>query len=242
MSFSLTTVKNDLDLSLRRLFDLIAPRRCVVCGHRLSVYEEYLCAVCDWQLPRTNFAAHPYNNPVAHYFFGRIPVERAASWLYYRSKDRTGGIVRQAKYLGRDDICRWLGEAAAREFAEENFFEGIDAIVPVPLTRKRRRKRGYNQCYEIARGIAAVTGIKIIDGAVRRVLFNRSQATLRGAARRNNVEGVFRLVKPERLAGKHVLLVDDIVTTGATLLSCAGEVSKAGDVLISIMTICKSAT
>ncbi len=231
-----------MEIFLRRIFDFIAPRRCEVCGRRLSVHEEHLCVVCNWQLPRTGLAEKPYDNPVVQYFLGQIPLERAASWLYYRSKDKVGGIVRKAKYLGRDDICRWLGEAAAKEFAAENFFEGIDVIVPVPLTRRRRRKRGYNQCYEIARGISAVTGIKVADGAVRRVRFTQSQARLRGEARRTNVDDAFRLVRPERLAGKHVLLVDDIVTTGATLLACAREVSKADNVVISVMTICKSAT
>ena len=126
---------------------------------------------------------------------------------------------------------------AAAEFAAHGFFDGVDAIVPVPLARKRMRERGYNQAFEIARGISAVTRMPIIDKAVIRESFKRSQTKMNRWQRNENVEGVFSLVDGSALTGKHILIIDDVVTTGATVVSCARELMKAGDVRFSVMSL-----
>ncbi len=222
---------------LRSVLDFISPRSCRICGNRLSVNEEEICTVCNWQLPRTHYAETAEDNPVARLFWGRLPLERAASWLYYQSQSPASRLIYELKYHGKGEIGEWLGRISATELMQNSFFEGIDVIVPVPITWRRKWQRGYNQSMEIARGISAVTGLKIVNGAVKRCHFNGSQTHLSSAERQRNVEGAFRLVRPERIAGKHILLVDDILTSGATLSACGEELAKAADVRISIMTI-----
>ncbi len=225
---------------LRRILDFIYPRTCSVCGQRLTVSEDYICAVCDWRLPRTYFADNPEDNPLVRVVMGRYTLVRAASWLYYRSHNDISRLVQKAKYSGRSDICRWLGSAAASEFQEKGFFEGIDVIVPVPLTLQRRIKRGYNQSREIARGISSVTGIKVVSNAVRRKHFRTSQTHLNALQRMDNVGDAFELRRPDSLSNKHILIVDDIITTGATVTSCGMEIAKASNTRISVMSICKT--
>ncbi len=226
-----------MNLLWRRILDFIDPRMCVVCGHPLALREETVCMACNWQLPRTKYVENPYDNRMAKSFYGQFPIERAAGWFFYVAKDRVAQLIYRAKYYGDRHLCVWLGEAAAREFDNHDFFRGIDVIVPTPLTRRRKWQRGYNQSEYIARGVARMTGLPIVTNAVRRVRFSKSQTLLRGDERVKNVMNVFELTRPEKLRGKHILLIDDIVTTGATLSSCGREIAKAGGVKISVMSI-----
>ena len=120
---------------------------------------------------------------------------------------------------------------------DEGFFEGIDVIVPMPITKSRRRERGYNQSEEFARGIAELTEIPVATDVVERLSFGISQTKLNHWERRENVENVFHLINGESISNRHVLLVDDIMTTGSTIISCGSELLKAGNVKISILTI-----
>ncbi len=220
---------------LQSFLDFVCPRPCIVCGDRLAVSEQEICTVCNWHLPRTDFADSLYDNPLAQLFWAQLPVERAATLIYYHPHSLTSNLIYEAKYHGRRDVCHWLGQTFAREYMEREFFAGIDAIVPMPLTRWRRWQRGYNQSKEIARGIASVCRLPIIDKAVKRLHFKVSQTRLNTLERKENVCDAFRLVRPELIRGKHILLVDDIITTGSTMLACGKELAKAGDVRISIM-------
>ncbi len=222
---------------LRHILDFVYPRLCVMCGNRLTVNETCICTVCDWHLPRTGYVAEPYNNRMTRLFFGQFPIERAAAWFFYMSHSATSHLIYKAKYYGNRDLCFWLGATSAKEFLDENFFKDIDAIIPMPVTAKRKRERGYNQCYEIARGITSITHIPIIDGAVKRINFVKSQTQLNDFERHLNVQNAFRLVNPELLKGKHILLLDDVVTTGSTISSCGREIAKAGNMRISVMAI-----
>ncbi len=222
---------------LRATLDFLAPRACVMCGARLAIDEDVLCAACNWQLPRTYYAAKPYDNPMALPFYGQFPFVRGAGWFFYSSKDNVVKVIHRAKYYGDSALCQWLGRAAATEFLAYDFFAGIDVIVPMPLTRSRRRWRGYNQCYEIAKGVAAYTGLPIVANAVQRVHFKHSQTMASGAERRENVRDAFRLKRPAAIEGKHILLIDDVVTTGSTISSCGRAIATAGNVQITVMTI-----
>ncbi len=222
---------------VRHLRDFVYPRACVVCGCRLTVTEEVLCTACNWLLPRTRYVENAQENRMTQLFMGQFPLERAAGWFFYTSADPTVRLIHNAKYYGDVDLCYWLGQTAAKEFLPYDFFGGIDVIVPLPLTWRRKWERGYNQCYEIARGIASVTGLRIENKAVKRIYFEKSQTLLKGDDRLSNVIDAFKMNRPEKLRGKHILLFDDVVTTGATLSSCGRELAKAGDVRISVMTI-----
>lgn len=220
-----------------RLLDLISPRLCVICGHRLSVTEEVICSKCNLHLPRTFFQQAPYENVMAKLFWGQIPVERAAALFYFEAHAETANIIYELKYRNHPEIGEVMGRMMARELQSTGFFDGIDAIVPVPLAKKRQRQRGYNQSVEIARGVSAVTGLPIYNKVVRRTVFEGSQTNKGRWERNENVEKVFELADDDNIDGKHLLIIDDVVTTGATVIACAKELVRAGDVKVSVLAL-----
>lgn len=220
-----------------RLLDLVAPRACAVCGQRLAIDEDIVCASCNMQMPRTGYHLHPEDNEMCRLFWARINVVRAAALFFYQPESRESSMIYALKYHNKPEIGCLLGRMAAKEWQEAGFFDGIDTIVPVPLNRRRQARRGYNQSLEIARGIAAATLIGIAGKAVERVRATESQTMMNPLQRRGNVEDAFSLVHPDAVAGKHVLIVDDIVTTGATVCACGKELMKAGGVRISVLSL-----
>lgn len=220
-----------------RLLDVVAPRLCVVCGRRLSLSESVLCASCNMHLPRTGFQLNANDNPMARLFWGLVPVERAAALFFYEAASPTSRIIYDLKYHDHPEIGVEMGRLLGREFADAAFFDGIDAIVPVPLSRSRQRHRGYNQSRCIAKGIADTTGLPLCDKALRRTKFKKSQTQMRHWERQENVADVFMLRDAEVVSGKHLLLVDDVVTTGATMAACARELLKAGGVRLSFLSL-----
>lgn len=220
-----------------RLTDLIAPRTCLVCGRRLSVGEAWLCTICNLRLPRTNHQQEAYDNEMARMFWGRVPIERCGALFFYKSGSDVSQLIYNIKYGDRPDVAKVLGQMAAKEFQDSGFFEDINLIVPTPLSWHRRVQRGYNQSTLIAEGVHRITGIPVERHAVRRLHFQDSQTHRFRWERNDNVEGAFQLVRPQRLAGRHVLLVDDIATSGATLCACATEMMHAPNLKISILTL-----
>ena len=220
-----------------RLLDLISPRCCVVCGHRLSVTEYTLCARCNFHLPRTDFYKDAYENELARLFWGQIPIERATAFFYYEAHAETANILYELKYKDHPEIGEVMGRMLAKEIHPSGFFDGIDGIVPIPLAKKRQRQRGYNQSKEIAKGISEITGLPIFDKVVRRTTYEGSQTTKGRWERNENVEHVFELIAPETIQGRHLLLIDDVVTTGATVIACAKELLKTANVKISVLTL-----
>ncbi len=220
----------------RRLLDFISPRACVICGCRLGITEEVICATCNMHLPRTYYDKDPYENEMARLFWGQMPVERAFAMIYYEPHSQVSRMVHSLKYLGHPEVGDFMGRMMSAELLGSTFFDGIDMIVPVPLSRKRKRKRGYNQSREIARGISSLTGIPVADNIVRRARFVESQTQKHRWQRLENVDGVFRLRDNAHVDGKHILLVDDVVTTGATIISCAKEICRGGNVRFSVLS------
>lgn len=221
----------------RRLLDLIAPRLCVVCGHRLSVTEEAICSKCNFHLPRTGFHHNAYENEMARLFWAQIPIERATAFFYYESHAETANIIYELKYKNRPEIGTIIGRMFAKEIQPSGFFDGIDGIVPVPLAKKRLRQRGYNQSEEIAQGISEITGLPVIKNAVRRTVFEGSQTNKGRWERNKNVEHVFELTDSQVVSNKHLLIVDDVATTGATCIACAKALCQAGNVHISVLSL-----
>ncbi len=220
-----------------RLLDLISPRCCAVCGRRLFAGESDICVECVVALPRTDFVLSPKDNDLARFFWGLMPIERATALFYYRAHSETSNIIYSLKYHGQASLGVALGRIAAREAMGTDFFEGVDMIVPVPLARKRERQRGYNQSEMIAEGISEMTGIGMRTDVVKRTKFLDTQTKLSRWERQENVKGLFKLIDAESIRGKHVLLVDDVVTTGATINACAEAMMAAGDVRFSVMVL-----
>lgn len=216
--------------------DLISPRLCVVCGNRLAVTEETLCSKCYLHLPRTDFANDLYENVMAKLFWGQIKLEKATALFYYEPHAETAQILYELKYKNHPEIGVVMGRMMAKELMKSGLFEDIDALVPVPLAKKRERERGYNQSLELAKGVSEVTGLPIANLVIRRTKFVGSQ-TKRGRWERNeNVEHVFELVD-DNISDQHLLLIDDVVTTGATVIACAKEMQKASNVRISVLAL-----
>ena len=220
-----------------RLLDLISPRLCVVCGQRLTVSEDVICTKCNLHLPRTDFHQDPYENEMAKLFWHQIPIERATALFYYESHAETANILYELKYKNHPEVGEVMGRLMAKELQPSGFFDGIDGIVPIPLAKKRQRQRGYNQSLEIARGISAITSLSIYNKVVRRKAFEGSQTNKGRWERNENVEGVFELKDASAIQGKHLLMVDDVVTTGATVIACVQELCKADNVKVSVIAL-----
>ena len=220
-----------------RLLDLISPRLCVVCGERLSITEEIICSKCNLHLPRTGYHRDPYENNLAKLFWGQIPIERATALFFYEAHAETANILYDLKYKNHPDIGIVMGRMMAREIQDSGFFEGIDTIVPIPLAKKRQRQRGYNQSLMLAKGVSEITGLPISQKVIRRTVFEGSQTSKGRWERQENVEKVFELTDAQSFIGKHLLIIDDVVTTGATIVACAKELAKAGDIKFSILAL-----
>ena len=225
-------VKGWLD-ALARLF---FPRHCVVCGDCLQQGEEALCMRCNIDMPRTGFHLQR-DNEVERMFWGKIPLERATAYFYYSKGSSYRHILHQLKYNGRHDVGEAMGRFMAAELQAAGFFEGIDVVVPVPLHRSKQRARGYNQSECIARGIARVTGIGVDRASVVRLKNTATQTRKSAYERWENVREIFAVRHPERFAGKHLLLVDDVLTTGATLTACADAFTSVEGIRISILAL-----
>lgn len=222
---------------ITRILDFISPRLCVVCGQRLAPTERSLYSVCLFHLPRTDFHQKPLDNPMAQLFWGLAPIEKAAALFYYHPHSETAQLVYRLKYNNRPDIGEDMGRVMANELQATDFFSDIDVLLPVPLASKRLRQRGYNQSEQLAKGISDITHLPIVTKALRRKHFQQSQTTLNRWQRQENVEDTFWLKDGSQLQDKHVLLIDDICTTGATLISCANTLKDIEGIRISVLTL-----
>ena len=217
------------------IYNFLFPSHCVVCGERLSSQEQHLCLYCLATLPRTNYHLVEHS-PMEQLFWGQLPIEKACSFFFYDSRE-IRKIIWAVKYNSQPTVGTYLAELYAREIIPSGFFDGIDVIVPVPLAFRRRLKRGYNQCEYIGKGISRETHIPMLCDVVKRNKNNVSQTSLSRSDRQLNVDGIFTLLRPEKITGKHVLIIDDVMTTGATALSLGKTLVRAGGVRISVLTL-----
>ncbi len=219
------------------VYDLLSPRYCCVCGERLTIDEKSLCDDCLKGLPYTYFHRSPYDNTLARLFWKRISIEKASALFFFFPKSEAANIIYQSKYHHQPEISYNIALFAAKALLENNFFDGIDYLIPIPLTKKRQKERGFNQSKAIAEGISIITHISVFDTAVKRTQFSKSQTHLSKDERFENTADVFKLISAEKIKGKHLLLIDDIITTGATIIECAKALQKAGDVKISVFAL-----
>ncbi|MBD5269268.1 MAG: ComF family protein [Bacteroides sp.] len=216
----------DLFAGVRSVLDLIFPPVCHICGAALPPGDKFLCSPCIASLPRTLYHRDPSGtNPMEHRFAGIIPFRRGTGVFFYAPGSPLSQTVQDFKYRKFPGLARRLGQIMANELFPTGFFSGVDAIIPVPIHYTKRLRRGYNQSEMLARGISDVTGIPV-SILLKAIKPHRTQTSLSHDARRHNTQGIFSLRHPERLRGKHVMVIDDICTTGATLLSAAEAILK----------------
>ena len=219
---------------------LFYPHVCTGCGSDLLEADNLLCLKCIHNLPHTGFATLP-NNPVEKYFWGRIPLTAAYSQFYFSKEFLIQHLIHQLKYKGDTEIGFYLGEMMGKTLLSSSRFSSIDALIPLPLYADKEHKRGYNQAAVICNGMSAVMNVPVLNGAVIRQHATETQTRKHRTERWENVKQSFKVAKPAELSGKHLLLVDDVVTTGATLEACGHVILEVEHVNLSIATLAYAA-
>ena len=221
---------------LSPLVHLFYPHVCTGCGSDLVEEDNLLCLKCINDLPHTNFAMHA-GNPVEKIFWGRLPLTAAMSEFYFAKGTLIQTLIHEFKYNGNIDVGMYLGAMMGSSLLGNNRFTKIDALIPLPLFADKEFKRGYNQATILCNGISEVTNIPVQKNNVVRKRFTETQTKKHRTERWENVASSFKVNKPQELKNKHILLVDDVVTTGATLEACGAEILKVEGTMLSIATL-----
>ena len=219
---------------------LFYPHICTGCGSDILEENNLLCLRCIHDLPHTNFASL-VNNPVEKHFWGRLPLTAAHSEFYFSKEFLIQHLIHQLKYKGDTEIGFYLGEVMGRTMMNSSRFNSIDALIPLPLYADKEHKRGYNQAAVICNGISSVMNIPVLNGCVIRQHATETQTRKHRTERWENVKGSFKVVKENVLTNKHVLLVDDVIITGATLEACGNAILQTENVKLSIATLAYAA-
>lgn len=215
---------------------LLFPHVCAGCGSDILNEESVLCMRCVDAMPETNFELHP-SNPVEKLFWGRILLTGATAQFYFTKESLMQHLMHQFKYKGNKELGLQWGRMMGEQIKKSGRFE-VDALVPLPLFPAKEKRRGYNQATILCNGMAESMGIPVLDNIIIRPQHTETQTKKGRIERWKNMEGKFVLTKPEAIRNKHILLVDDVVTTGATLEACGDELLKAGNIKLSLATLC----
>ena len=218
------------------LFCLFFPELCAACGRALYKNEDIICTHCKYHLPQTNFQAD-LNNRMARQLWGRFVFEQAIAFLYFQKGGIVQNLIHQLKYNKRPEVGIKLGELYAYELLRTEGWEKADLIIPVPLHPAKQKKRGYNQSEQISLGMAAVLQLPISTYHLVRAQYTETQTRKSRYARYENLKDIFLVKNNTELIQKHIMLVDDVMTTGATLEACSLELLKIEGLKISICTI-----
>lgn len=208
-------------------FNLIYPRLCSACSQPLLKNEELLCIKCQYSLPKTNFHNHKEND-VSKLFWGRIPIETAAAYYRFSKKSKVQHLLHQLKYKDNKEIGRLVGKLYGYELKTSPHFQEIDVIIPVPLHPKKLKIRGYNQSEWIAKGLSESMKTPLNNTDLYRTEHSQSQTKKGRYNRWENVGSIFAVKNENELKGKSIMLVDDVITTGATIEACATPLQQLG--------------
>jgi len=215
---------------------LLFPRLCYACGDHLVRNENLICTQCYVVIPRTKYHVEE-DNPVARLFWGRCMIEKAAAFSFYNKGSRIRNLIHNLKYKGIKEIGYELGRIYGVSLKSSGFTDDIDIIIPVPLHLSKKQKRGFNQSDLISEGLAIVTGLPVSTNSLARVAVSATQTKRSRYERWTNVEGIFEVTDPESIRHKHILLIDDVITTGSTIESCANELLKVEGVKVSVVAL-----
>lgn len=219
------------------LLNLFFPNVCKLCRRPLVAGEEQVCLKCLCDLPHTGYHKQT-DNPVEQLFFGKNRIEHATAYLRYEKGGKVQTLIHSLKYHDNQELGYLLGRQMARELqADHSPIGSVDLLLPVPLHPRKKRQRGYNQSEWIASGIRSVWNIPIDTRSLIRVTYTNTQTRKAVYDRWLNVRSIFQVIHPESLQGKHVLLIDDVITTGATLSACAQALSAIPGIRISILAL-----
>lgn len=216
---------------------LFFPHTCSGCSTDVMDEASMLCIKCSASLPETNFHLHA-NNPIEKLFWGRLPLANATAQYYFTKESLIQHLMHQLKYKGNKELGLQLGRMMGQQLVQSNRFMDVDALIPLPLFPSKEKKRGYNQATVLCEGMSEVMNIPVIKDAVIRTEYTETQTKKGRIARWQNMENKFELKNIDKIKTKHLLLVDDVITTGATLESCGNALLQAENVRLSIATLC----
>jgi len=221
---------------LKDFVHLFFPELCLGCDEILNKNEKYLCINCLYDLPLSNYT-NTKNNEVEKSFFGRVPITSATALLLYHKKSKVQQLIHQLKYKNKQQIGLFFGNWLGSEMVSSKRFNNIDYVIPVPLHKKKLKSRGYNQVEKFGKSLAKQLQAVYVDNLLVKITATKSQTKKHRVERFKNVNEIFYLNDLHFLKNKHVLLIDDIITTGATIEACCLELLKTNPIKISIAAI-----
>ena len=220
----------------KHLINLLFPRVCAACGNLLLEGEDSVCTTCRFLLPKTSYELNP-DNPLAQMFYGQMPFNAVMAEFFFSKTGKVQHLIHGLKYHHCRENGIFLGQEIGKSLLQAPDYQEIDCIVPIPLHPKKEKIRGYNQSHVIAEGISEIMNIPIAEKCLVRSVFTDTQTHKTRDERYQNVKDIFHIEKPEKLQGKHVLLVDDVLTTGATLMSAGKALLNVEGIKISVATV-----
>ncbi len=215
------------------IFWLYFPKNCPACGRPLRLFGANICGRCSQNLPETHFFEAP-GNPIEKIFYGRLPMSAGAAAWYFHKNSALQALLFQLKYKSNEDVGLFIGKQMGALLAASDRFATIDALVPVPLHPQALSKRGFNQAALICEGISQVWHKPVLVGAIARTKHTNTQTKQSRAVRWDNMENAFSIKDPTSIMGKHLLLIDDVITTGATIEACGKTLLSIKDVQLSV--------
>lgn len=228
-------LKNMLKNILDSLVNLFFPSVCASCGTLLLKGEKTVCTTCRYLLPKTKYELDT-NNPLMLSFLGQMPFNAVTAEYFFSKSGHVQALIHGLKYHGARDNGIFLGQEIGKSIKDAPDFQHIDYLIPIPLHPKKLKIRGYNQSMVIAQGIEETTGIPIAGDCLIRKVFTSTQTKKSREERWQNVKDIFAVVNVGKLEGKHVLLIDDVLTTGATLMSAGKALYGIKDIKVSVAT------
>ena len=218
------------------LNSVLFPRLCFGCNVRLYRGEQFLCAFCRNQVPLTEYSFNE-ENAVDRIFYGRTDIKNAGSFMFFEDKGIVKNLIHQLKYRGQEQIGRFLGDWYGSKLSEKGELKDVDYVVPVPLHKKKLRKRGYNQVGLFALTLSKYLNTSYLPDNLIKTANTKTQTRKRRIYRWQNSRDLYELRDTSIMSNKHVLLVDDVITTGATIEACAAAIRKSPGVIISVASM-----
>lgn len=228
-----TTFLPKLSSWIDPIFWLYFPKNCPACGRPLRLFGANICGRCSQNLPETHFFEAP-GNPIEKIFYGRLPISAGAAAWYFHKNSALQALLFQLKYKSNEDVGLFIGKQMGALLAASERFDTIDALIPVPLHPQALSKRGFNQAALICEGIGQVWHKPVFTGAITRTKHTNTQTKQSRAVRWENMENAFSIKDPTSITGKHLLLIDDVITTGATIEACGKTLLSVKDVKVSV--------